>query len=99
MKIMLDKMHSPCAMCFGKGILYNPNSIHCQRCEYNIAISLLKRILKEELYCAACKDSKSLGGGYWECVVPDDDNYCNNGENLIIDWEYACKEYGLKYDK
>lgn len=99
MKVVLDNMHSPCEMCFQRGVSFSLDSACCQRCEYNIAIQLLKRVLKETLYCPVCKDSKSLGGGYWECVASDDDNYCKQGENLIIDWEIACKEYGLKYDK
>ena len=99
MTINLENMHSPCAMCFSKGILYDPDLNNCQRCEYNIAIQLLKRMLYQKLYCDACKDSTSLGGGYCECVAPDDDNYCKNGEKLVIDWEMACKEYGLGYNK
>ena len=47
MKIRLDEVHSPCKMCFLKGIFYDPDSIYCQRCEYNIVIKLLKRVLKE----------------------------------------------------
>ena len=99
MKVRLDDVHSPCRMCFLKGIFYDPNSICCQRCEYNIAIKLLKRMLKEELYCSVCKNSKSLGGGYWDCTVSDDDDYCKNGDNLVINWELACEECGIEYDK
>ena len=100
MKVRLDDVHAPCRMCFLKGIFYNPDSICCQRCEYNIAIKLLKRVLKEELYCSVCKNGKSLGGGYYECSNGyDDDGSCKHGENLLIDWELACKEYGLEYDK
>lgn len=100
MKVRLDDIHSPCRMCFLKGIFYNPYLICCQRCEYNIAIKLLKRVLKEELYCSVCKNSKSLGGGYYECSNGyDDDGSCKHGENILIDWELACKEYGLEYDK
>lgn len=100
MKVRLDDMHSPCGMCFLKGIFYDSDSIRCQRCEYNIAIKLLKRVLKAELYCPACENSKSLGGGYWECTVaPDDDTYCKQGENLVINWELVCEEYGIEYDK
>ena len=47
MKIRLDDIHSPCKMCFLKGIFYDPDSIYCQRCEYNIVIKLLKRVLKD----------------------------------------------------
>lgn len=100
MKVRLDNIHSPCEMCLLKEIYYDPDSMHCQRCEYNIAIKLLKRVLKEEYYCALCKNSRSLGGGYYECTVaPDDDNYCKHGDKLVIDWELACQEYGIEYDK
>ena len=100
MKVILDNMHSPCEMCFQKGVSFDPDSNRCQRCEYNIAVQLLNRVLKEELYCSVCKNGKSLGGGYWECsVAPDDDDYCKHGENLVIDWEIVCKEYCLEYDK
>ena len=95
-KVRLNDMHSPCRMCFMKGILYDPSSIHCQSCEYNIAIKVLKRALKGDLYCSVCKNSKSLGCGYWDCTVSDDDNYCKNGDNLAINWEVACSEYGLE---
>lgn len=77
MKVRLDDVRAPCRMCFLKGIFYNPDSICCQCCEYNIAIKLLKRVLKEELYCSVCKNSKSLGGGYYECAkCYDDDGSC-----------------------
>ena len=99
MKVRLDDIHSPCRMCFLKGIFYDPDSICCQRCEYNIAIKILKRALKEEYYCSICKNSKSLGGGYWDCTVSDDDDYCKHGDNLVINWELACEEYGVEYDK
>lgn len=46
MKVRLNRIHSPCEACFVKGIYYNPESFHCQRCEYNIAIGLLKKMLK-----------------------------------------------------
>lgn len=99
MKVRLDDVHSPCRMCFLKGIFYDPDSICCQRCEYNIAIKLLKRVLKVNDYCTLCKNYKRIGCGYYECTVaPDDDDYCKQGENLVIDWEETCKEYGIEYD-
>lgn len=100
MKVRLDDIHSPCRMCILKGIFYNAGSVWCQHCEYNIAVRLLKRVLKEELCCALCKNSKPLGGGYYECIKGyDQDNSCKNGDNMVIDWELACGEYGLEYDK
>ena len=99
MKVRLSNAHSPCMMCFIRGVHYDPDSDHCQRCEYNIAIKLLKKMLRAEQFCSCCKNSKRLGGGYWECTVaPDDSTYCKQGENLIINWELACAEYGLEYD-
>lgn len=99
MKVRLGDKHSPCMQCFIRSILYDPDSEYCQSCEYNIAIKLLKRMLKEEYSCSICKNSKSLGGGYWDCTVaPDNDDYCKKGDNLVIDWKLACEEYGLEYD-
>ena len=100
MKIRLDDIHSPCKMCFLKGIFYDPDSIYCQRCEYNIAIKLLKRVLKENDFCTICKNCERLGGGYYECGKGyDDDDSCKQGENLIIDWEIVCNEYNIEYEK
>lgn len=100
MEVKLDDVHSPCRMCFLKGIFYDPNSICCQRCEYNISIKLLKKVLKENDYCTVCKNRKRLGGGYWDCKVPgNDDGICKKEENFTIDWEAACDEYGIKYSK
>lgn len=96
MKVNLSNMHNPCQQCYIRGHLYSLEDDMCQCCEYNIAIKLLKRVLKEELYCSVCKNSKSLGGGYWDCTVSDDDNFCKNGDNLNINWEIACEEYGIE---
>ena len=99
MKVRLDDIHSPCQMCFLRGIFYNPDAIRCQRCEYNIALKLLKRVLKENDHCTLCKNCKRLGGGYYECSAKyDDDGSCKKGENLLIDWELVCKEYNLEYE-
>lgn len=97
MKIDLNNKHSPCMMCYVKGILYDENSKHCQSCEYNIAVKLLKSILKEEMYCTLCKNSASLGGGYYTCAAGyDDKGTCRMGENYNIDWQKACEEYGIE---
>lgn len=99
MKVRLDDIHSPCRMCFLKGIFYDQNSIICQRCEYNIAIKLLKKVLKENDYCSLCKNRKRLGGGYWDCeITGDDDGICKQEEDFTIDWKVACKEYAIEYD-
>lgn len=100
MKIRLDEVHSPCKMCFLKGIFYDPDSIYCQRCEYNIVIKLLKRVLKENDFCTVCKNCERLGGGYYECGEGyDEDDSCKQGENLVIDWEIVCNEYNIEYEK
>lgn len=52
MKVRLDKIHTPCERCFVKGIYYSPESLHCQRCEYNIAISFMRKILKINDNCS-----------------------------------------------
>lgn len=97
MKVRLDDVHSPCGMCFLKGILYDSDSLRCQRCEYNIAIKLLKRVLKENDCCTLCKNCKRFGGGYYECGSGyDKDGSCKQGENLLIDWEAVCNEYGIE---
>ena len=74
MKVRLDDIHSPCRMCFLKGIFYDPDSICCQRCEYNISIQLLKKVLKFNDYCTLCKNRNNLGGGYWDCKVTERDD-------------------------
>lgn len=101
MKVSLNNMHSPCTMCFQKGINYDVNSKHCKSCEYNVAVTLLKRILKEELYCSTCKKSINLGGGYWGCSIEPDNSseYCQKGKNLVIDWEVVCHEYGVEFEE
>lgn len=99
MEVRLDNMHSPCEMCFIKGIIYDANSIYCQSCEHNIAIKLLKKVLKENDYCTLCKNRKCLGGGYWDCAITDDDDgCCRKEEDFAIDWKAACDEYNVKYE-
>ena len=100
MKVRLDDVHSPCRMCFLKGIFYDPDSICCQRCEYNIAIKLLKRVLKYNDYCTLCKNRKRLGGGYWDCAITkNDDGCCRHEEDFAIDWQAACDEYKIEYEQ
>ena len=97
MKISLNNMHNPCMLCSLRDIPFDPVSSPCLSCEYDIAIKVLKSMLKEELYCSVCKNSKSLGGGYYECSKGyDEDGFCKKGENLDIDWEIACGEYGIE---
>lgn len=101
MEVKLTDIHSPCLECFRKDIYYDPASDRCQRCEYNIAIKLLKRVLKENDYCTLCKNRKRLGGGYWDCTDEKASFYggCVADESFAIDWETACQEYGIKFTK
>ena len=97
MKVNLRNKHSPCLTCYSKGILYDENSEHCQSCEYNIAVQLLKRVLKENDYCDFCKSRASLGGGYYTCAAGyDDKGTCRLGENYNIDWQKVCEAYGIE---
>ena len=106
MNVRLDDIHSPCALCFLKGIMYDTNSIRCQRCEYNIAIKLLKRVLKQHDHCNLCKNCRRLNdenceyNEVLECSeAVIDKNCCVHGENLLIDWEAVCTKYGIEYIK
>ena len=95
MKINLENIHSPCVQCYLRGKSYSPNDESCQRCEYNIAAYLLKRVLKANDYCDCCKNKNRLGGGYWDCKINEnDDGECNIDTDFIIDWEKVFKEYG-----
>ena len=97
MVVDLQNKHSPCMMCYQKGIQFSNTSGRCMSCEYNIAVKLLVKALKECGYCWSCKKRQNLGGGYWSCPVADDTNFkCHNGEQYEIDWEAACKEYGIE---
>lgn len=80
MKVNLENMHSPCQQCYIRGHSYSSDDNSCQRCEYNIAIELLKRILRIGSICSFCKH-------YNGCVAP-------TGEcNYSIDWNKAFEVY------
>ena len=97
MAIDLKNKHSPCVMCYQKGIQFNSNSERCMSCEYNIMSKLLAKLLQEYGYCYSCKKRRNLGGGYWDCPIVDDTGYsCHNGDKYEIDWEAACSEYGIE---
>lgn len=88
MKINLDNMRSPCMECYiHGGRSYSPDDVGCQRCEYNIAIQLLKVVLKSNDYCTLCKNRDNLGGGYWDCNITKD---------FAIDWHEAFREYNIE---
>ncbi len=92
MKINIKNKHSPCTMCCQKfGYSYDENQDVCQRCEYNISIQLLKRILKCEDSCSLCSNRILLVGGYLGCKNDKQDTCCS--DDYAIDWEAVCKDY------
>lgn len=100
MKLNLKNIHSPCQNCYIRGVLYSPDSDGCQRCEYNIAVQLVKVLLKFNEGCSLCKNGNNLGGGYWDCKkVSNDYCVCNVSKDYEIDWQAAFKEYGFNFDK
>ena len=99
MELNLKDMHSPCLNCYIHGHLYSPESVTCQGCEYNIAVQLVKVLLKFNEGCSICKNSNNLGGGYWDCKIEgNDDCVCNVTKDFAIDWQAAFKEYGFNFD-
>ena len=80
MNVILENIHTPCQQCYMHGYSYSSDSDICQRCEYNISIELLKRILRMGSMCNFCKH-------YNACILPA-------GEcNYSIDWNKAFKVY------
>ena len=95
MKINLENTHSPCSQCYINAKLYSPDDETCQRCEYNIAIYLLKIMLKTYDYCTLCKNRIRLGGGYLDCKINEKDcGVCDIESDFIIDWKEVFNEYG-----
>ena len=94
MKINLENIYSPCEQCFIHGYSYSPDNDGCQRCEYNIAIVILKEVLKENDYCTLCKNVEHIKGGYTDCKLELDGwRKCNS---YVIDWNAIIKEYQLE---
>ena len=98
MKVRLDDIHSPCRICFLKGIIYDPESICCQHCEYNIAIKLLKNVLKVNDKCTLCKHRQNIDGKYWDCKTGGVNGCCEQEEDFVIDWKAACDEYNIDHE-
>lgn len=94
MKIDLENMHSPCSQCYIRGKLYSPDDETCQRCEYNIAIYLLRRVLCIYDGCNLCKNEGHLDDTYFHCKISKEDRLCDIDTDFVIDWEKAFKEYG-----
>lgn len=94
MKINLTDRFSPCFMCDDG---YLPNNDNCQRCGYNIAVQVLKKVLRENDYCACCKNRIRLGGGYYDCKVLDKDNErCVPEDHFRIDYDAVCNDYKIE---
>ena len=99
MELNLKNIHSPCQNCYIHGHLYSPENDTCQGCEYNIAIQLVKVLLKFNEGCSVCKNGNRLGGGYWDCKIEsNDDCVCNVAKDYVIDWQAAFKEYGFTFN-
>lgn len=97
MKLNLNHIISPCHQCYIHGTEYSPDDAGCQRCEYNIAVQILKVVLKFNDYCTLCKNRNNLGGGYWDCKITDnDDRICEVEKDFAIDWKAVCRDYGIE---
>lgn len=91
-KVDLEKVSSPCVMCYIRGCPYSEES--CKSCEYHISFQLLKAILKSYgETCKVCKNRERLGGGYWDCKIIDDIGSCDIDKDFMIDWKAAFEEY------
>lgn len=92
-----DRMHTPCMMCYIRGGGYDPEHESCQSCEHNVAIKILRAILRTDYQCRFCRNRNNLGGGYWGCKLPGrEDGCCKEYYDFLLDWEEICKEYGFK---
>lgn len=94
MKINLENIHSPCQQCMIHGYSYSPDNDGCQRCEYNIAIVLLKEILKANDYCNLCGNVERIKGGYTDCKLGFEG--WRSCDSYTIDWNAIVKEYQLE---
>ena len=94
MKINLENIYSPCEQCLIHGYSYSPNNDRCQSCEYNIAIAILKEVLKSNDFCTLCKNVEHIKGGYTDCKFGlDGSRQCNS---YTIDWKAIIKDYQLE---
>lgn len=85
-------IHSPCERCYIQGHSFSSEDTSCQRCEYNIAIIALKRILKDTDGCRFCQNYSHLGKGHHGCKLnlPMD---CSADHDFIINWDIVFKDY------
>lgn len=94
MKINLKNIYSPCQQCAIRGHLYSPDDNCCQRCEYNIAIIILKEVLKANDYCNLCGNVEHVKGGYVDCKLGF--KGCRDCDSYKIDWKAIVKDYQLE---
>lgn len=95
MNITNNQLHNPCEKCHIRGHSFSPKDKHCQKCEYYVAIEVLKHVLKTNDFCLCCLNKKSIGGGYFDCKVNEDYGGLNCPK-FIIDWEKVFKEYNFE---
>ena len=90
MKINLTDRFSPCFMCDDG---YLPDSDNCQRCGYNIAVQVLRKVLRENDYCTYCKNRVRLGSGCYDCKVIEP---CVPEDHFRIDFDAVCNDYKIE---
>lgn len=88
MKINLQNIHSPCEQCLGSH--YDGM---CEKCEYNIAIVILKEVLKKNDYCNLCGNVEHIKGGYTDCKLGFNHSSCCN--SYLTDWKEIVDVYDL----
>lgn len=98
MKIDISDPYSPCFNCIVHGHLYSSDDSRCQNCEYNIAILILKEVLKQNDYCGLCRHVEHIKGGYTECTFGHN-GWQECGEDYGIDWNAIVEEYGINTEK
>lgn len=92
MNIDIQNIHSPCTKCYIHGHPFSEEDEHCKHCEYNVAIYVLKKVLKANDFCQHCAYKKYMGGGYFDCHK---DYGTMNCEDFVIDWESVIREYNI----
>lgn len=85
MKVNLENMHSPCQQCYIRGHLYSPEDNVCQRCEYAIAMNILRSACK--ILSGSCGYCRHYAYG---CAAPKDE--CE----WHIDWNSAVRDFGIE---
>lgn len=95
MKIERKSIHNPCFDCHIRGHSYSPDDRMCESCEYNIAVLVLKEILKQNKQYSLCgfsilnEENNIIG-----CKI--DLGKCENCKSFILDWDAILEKYNLK---